>query len=89
MVTLLKNEYKWEILEPKFIQIYKDSLTQDEVDGMIAFYKTPSGQTVIKKMPVIMQQSMMASQSMTQALIPKMQEIQQEFIAEIKAAEQK
>ena len=24
MVTLLKNEYKWEILEPQFIQIYKD-----------------------------------------------------------------
>lgn len=87
MVALLKNEYKWEILKPKFIQIYKDSLTQDEVNGMIEFYKTPSGQAVIKKMPVVMQQSMMVSQSMIHSLMPRIQQIQQEFIAEMKAAE--
>lgn len=87
MVALLKSEYDWEVLEPKFLQIYKTSFTQEEVDGMIAFYKTPAGQAVIKKMPVVMQQSMVVSQSMIQALLPKMQKIQQAFIAEMKVAE--
>ncbi len=56
---------------------------------MIAFYKTPSGQAVIKKMPVVVQQSVMMSQSMIQTLMPKMQQIQKEFISEVRAAEQK
>ena len=59
------------------------------LNGMIAFYKTPSGQAVIKKMPVVVQQSVMMSQSMIQTLMPKMQQIQKEFISEVRAAEQK
>jgi hypothetical protein len=89
MVSLLKKEYGWELLEPKFMQIYRDSFTQEEVDGMIVFYQSPSGQAVIKKMPVVMQQAITMSQSMIQALAPKMQKIQQEFTAEMKAAEHK
>ncbi len=89
MAALVKTEYRWEIMEPQFRKIYKESFTQDEVNGMIAFYKTPAGQAVIKKMPVVMQKSMMASQSMLQALLPKMQRIQQEFVDELKATEKK
>ena len=89
MAALVKTEYRWEILEPQYRKIYKESFTQDEVNGMIAFYKTPAGQAVIKKMPVVMQKSMMTSQSMLQALIPKMQRVQQEFIDDLKAAEKK
>src|SRR5258706_5957012 len=36
--ALTREEMSWEKLEPVYLRIYRDSLTQDEVDGMIAFY---------------------------------------------------
>lgn len=53
---------------------------------MITFYRTSSGQAVIEKMPLVMQNTMAAVQSIIQDLLPQMQEIQQEFLAELKDA---
>lgn len=89
MSALFKKEYTWEKLEPKFREIYKGSFTQEEVDGMITFYQSPAGEAVIKKMPVVMQHTMEFMQSEVQTLMPQMQKIQQEFTAELKAAEKK
>ncbi len=85
--ALMQNEYSWDILEPEFTKIYKNVLTQSEVNDMIAFYKTPSGQAVVKKMPLIMQQSIVLSQSMIQKLTPKITKIFEEFFIEIKGKE--
>lgn len=82
---LMQEEMNWEKLEPIYLSIYTKSFTQEEVDGMLKFYKSPAGQAVIKKMPVVMQLSM---QAMQQTLIPvmqKMQTIVQETVAEIEA----
>ena len=89
MSSLFRTEYTWEKFEPTLRKIYKNSFTQEEVNGMISFYKTPSGQALIKKMPAVMQNTMVYMQSSIQALTPRMEKIQQEFIAEINAAEPK
>jgi hypothetical protein len=87
MSSMLRTEYAWEKIKPNFMRIYRDSFTQEEVNGMIAFYKTPSGKAVINKMPVVMQKTMVYTQTMVQGLMPKMQKIQHEFIEELKAAQ--
>ncbi len=89
MTALLKAEYTWEKVKPHFMKIYRDSFTQDEVNGMIAFYKTPAGKAVVNKMPVVMEKTMVYTQSIMQGVMPQMQKIQQDFIAEMKAARQK
>src|SRR5262249_15219004 len=50
MKVATKEMLDWDKLEPVYVRIYQRSLTQQDVDGMIAFYKTPSGQAVINKM---------------------------------------
>lgn len=59
---ITKETLEWENLEPVFISIYTDTYTQEEVDGMIAFYKTPVGQSYIKKMPVLTEKTMTTMQ---------------------------
>lgn len=45
-------------LMEQIIPIYAESFTDDDIQQMLAFYKTPIGRKMIEKMPIIMQQSM-------------------------------
>ncbi len=87
VVDIMRAELTWEKLEPMYLRIYRESLSQEEVDGMLAFYKTPAGQATIKKIPVIMQKSMAEMPAKMNSMMQKMQALTQEFAAEMQAAE--
>lgn len=86
MINLVTGELAWEKLEPMYLRLYKESFTEEEVAGMLSFYKTPAGQAVINKMPLLMHKTMLEIQKTTSDLTPQMQKIQQDFFAEISAA---
>jgi len=83
---LLDEALNWKELEVSITDIYKRSFTQREVDGMLAFYKTEAGQAVISKMPVIAQNTMQAMQGRLAVLLPKIQKLQEEMLAKLKAS---
>jgi hypothetical protein len=89
MVGVFKDEMKWETLEPMMVDIYQKSFSQQEVDGMIKFYKSKAGHAVIVKMPVVMQNTMQIVQQKMGSLMPKIIQLQQDAIAQVKAAEDK
>lgn len=89
MIALFREDMKWETLEPMFIDIYKQSFSQKEVDGMLDFYKSEPGQAVIAKMPLVMQNTMQAMQGRMAVMLPKLQRLQQDAIAELKASRAK
>lgn len=51
MVQILREEMAWEKVQPIYRQIYKETFTQEEIDGMLAFYRSPAGQALLKKTP--------------------------------------
>jgi hypothetical protein len=73
MAQVMREEMGWDVLRPGMVQIYRETLSQDEVDGLIAFHKTPAGQAMINKMPLIMQRSMALTQSRMATFGPRMQ----------------
>jgi uncharacterized protein len=81
---LIKQQMSWPQLEPMMIDIYRKSFSQKEVDDLLVFYRSPSGQAVIQKMPVVMQQSMAASQAKMQAIVPQMRQIDADMVKELK-----
>lgn len=89
MMAILKEILDWGKLEPMHVRVYQKSFTQQEVDGMIAFYQTPAGHAVITKMPLVMQNTMNEMQEMMGPVIQKMQKMQQDVIAELKAEDGK
>jgi hypothetical protein len=89
MVALLKETMSWDTLEPMFIELYQKSFTQHEVDGMLTFYKSEPGKAVIAKMPLVMQHTMVLMQNRMQVLMPKVQELQRQTVAELTAAAKK
>ncbi|MDR2506703.1 MAG: DUF2059 domain-containing protein [Candidatus Accumulibacter sp.] len=86
MVEIMQGEFAWEKLEPMCLRLYKESFSEEEVAGMLAFYKTPAGQALIHKMPVLMQKTMLEVQKMFSDVSPKMQKIQEQFAAEMASA---
>jgi hypothetical protein len=89
MMAAMKEVLDWNKLEPMYVRIYQKSFTQGEVDGMIAFYKTPTGQALLTKMPVVMQNTMNEVQQMMQPMMQRLQRMQQEVVAEIQAEKKK
>lgn len=83
MLAVMKEELAWERLEPVYVEVYRQHFTQEEIDGMIAFYRTPVGQAVIRKLPAVMQQSMTAVQSRIGPMLKKAEGIQQEAMREV------
>lgn len=60
------------------VPIYMEHFTDEEIDAMLVFYKSEAGQSVIRKLPIVTQESILAGQQWGQ-------EIGFEIIEELKA----
>ncbi|MBL6749935.1 MAG: DUF2059 domain-containing protein [Nevskia sp.] len=89
MIAIFKEDMKWEVLEPIFIDIYQKSFSQQEIDGMLAFYKSDTGKAVIAKMPLVMQNSMQAMKGRMEVMAPKLRQLEQDTILQLKAIQKK
>ena len=86
IMALVKEQLKWADLEPIMIEVYRDTFTQHEIDGMLKFYRSDAGQAVIDKLPTVTQESMARIQGRVNALTPKIVQLEQDTAAQIKAA---
>jgi uncharacterized protein len=84
MAAVIAETLSWDSLEPIYVRTYRASLTQDELDGMIAFYASAPGQAYIHKIPVIMQNVMGEMQGMLKPMQEKLAEIQKQTVQELK-----
>ncbi len=86
---MMKEELDWDKLEPLYLSIYQKTFTQEEVNGLLAFYKSPAGVALVKKMPLVMQYTMAAMQERMGPLMQKTQKLVAEAVAEIEAEKSK
>ena len=82
---VMREEMGWSTTKPRMIELYREVFTQEEVDGQIAFYRSPAGQAVIAKMPLLMQKSMEMSERQMRALMPRLQAAMTQALADAKA----
>jgi len=82
--ALMREEMAWEKLKPLYVQVYAESFDQEEIDALLVFYRSPAGQALIGKMPVVMQKSMALVQGQMQSFLPRMQKAIDEAMAEAK-----
>ena len=86
-VAVMREEFNWAKMKPMYVQLYRDTFEQEEIDGLVAFYRSPTGQAFVNKMPLVMQKAMAMAQSQMQTLIPKMKTAIESAIAEAKVSE--
>ena len=62
-------------------QVYARNFTTAELNDLMAFYKTPTGQKLLQSMPVITQQSLAAGQQFAQTIVT---DLQKQIVDEMK-----
>jgi hypothetical protein len=89
MMSIFKEALDWNKLEAMYVRVYQKSFTQSEVDSLIAMYKTPGGQTLLNKMPIVLQNTMAEMQQIMRPMVERIQRMQQEVLTEIQAEKSK
>jgi hypothetical protein len=59
MVGWLKKYMTWDAMAPQLTRIYAEAFTEAELKEMSAFYKTPTGQKALSKLPELGQKGAM------------------------------
>jgi hypothetical protein len=84
-LKLVGDAMSWDSMKGEFVNLYVQTFSEEEIDGMVAFYKTPAGQAVLTKMPQLTNASMKLAQQRIQALQPQLQVLQDQLMAKMEA----
>ncbi|MEW6991157.1 DUF2059 domain-containing protein [Colwelliaceae bacterium 6441] len=88
-LSKIMAEYmNWSTFKEPMIDIYTTHFSEHEVQGLITFYQSEVGKTMTKKMPLIMQDSMLASQALMKDLMPKIQSLAMQMKSDIEQSRQ-
>jgi hypothetical protein len=89
MSTVATDMLNWDQLLPLYLRTFRASFTQDEIDGVIKFYKSPAGRAYVKKLPLVMQNVMKEMPEIMKPMQEKMAAIQKETSQELKDLKEK
>jgi hypothetical protein len=64
MNSIAEAEMTWEKLKPSILRYCADNFTNAQLDGIIAFYKSPAGKAMLEKGPALNQRTYDALQSL-------------------------
>jgi hypothetical protein len=79
VMKLLADRLNWDKAKPAYIKLYSETFTESEIDGIVGFYKSPPGQAMLSKMPVLMQKSMAVSQQLMGDVMPDIERMAEEM----------
>jgi uncharacterized protein len=78
LMDLMAQEFSWNKIKADYITLYAETFTEEEMKGIIAFYKSPAGLAFTKKQPELMKRSLELSQKIMMQIMPKIQSITHE-----------
>ena len=84
-MSMMKEILDWNKLEPMYVRIYQKSFNQQEIDSLIAMYKSPAGQMLLTKMPIVLENTMGEMQQLMQPVMQRIQRMQQDVVAQMQA----
>jgi uncharacterized protein len=85
--AIFREEMTWAKMEPVYVSVYQETFTQEEIDGLIAFYRTPTGVAYVDKLPIVLQKSLAATSAMMGPMMRRVQAVSQQAIDEAKTAQ--
>jgi hypothetical protein len=84
--ALVESRMGWKALEPDILDLYARNFTDEELDAMLAFYKSPAGVSMIAKTPTLSAQSSQIALARMTELMPELKQMALDFAKAAKAA---
>ena len=81
----VSEDIKWKKIEPDFVKLYDEEYTEKEIKAMLQFYKSPEGQSILKKTSVITEKSTPIVQKIITVITPEIQKMAKRMQKEVSA----
>ena len=79
---VVSDALAWEKLKPAYVKLFADAYSEAEIDDIVAFYKSSTGQSMVAKSPLIMTKaSEIVQRRMTEAQ-PELQKLIHDFMSQ-------
>lgn len=90
MMDEMLKSFPWDEMLDAMVPVYQKHLTKGDVDALVAFYSTPTGQKLIKEMPEITAEAMQEMMPLMRKSMDQMtQRMQEEIAAMVRGSESK
>ena len=83
---IIDAQLGWEVMQAGFTDIYAKNFTEDQLDGIIAFYKSPAGTALLQTMPTVNDQMSQFGNSRMATLQPQLKPLFDDFQKSVAAA---
>jgi hypothetical protein len=80
----LREALSWERMGPLYRDVYRGTFEAEDIDGLIEFYASPTGQRFIERTPKLAEQLMVA---LDKVLTPMMQQLEADLEKEMRSLE--
>ena len=87
VAAVIGDVFAWEKLKPAYVKLYAEEFSDQELDGIIAFYKSPSGQAMVAKTPSLMTKATTVVQARMAEAQPQLQKLMRDFAEQSKPAQ--
>jgi uncharacterized protein len=81
--NIVNGQIAWSKIEPEFVKLYNDAYTEPELDGILAFYKSPAGQAMLTKMPQLTAKSIELSRTRLVQIEPQLRQLLQDLAKDV------
>ena len=71
----LEPQIGWSVIKPDYVNQFVQTFPEDQLDTMLAFYKSPAGQALMTKMPTIEQSVGTVVQGKVKAIQPQVKQL--------------
>ena len=77
------KSFPWDEMLDSMVPVYQKHFTKGDVNALIAFYSTPTGQKLLRDMPAIMQEAMESMMPLLQKQMEAMNARMQQEVAQM------
>jgi hypothetical protein len=89
MIDDMLRDLPFDQITQAEVPVYQKHFTKGDIDGLVAFYNSPTGQKMVREMPAMMAESMQAMMPIMQQHIGKVTQRVQAEVAEMMKNNQK
>lgn len=89
MLAWISETLTWDKLKNITVDLYLDIFSEEEINELITFYRSPLGRKMLNRMPEVIQKTMQKTQAIVQQSMPEFQRRIQKVIADLKKYERR
>ena len=82
-MKVVDDSVGWTALEPDYVKLYAATYSEEEIDGILAFYKSPVGQKMLDKTPELSAGGMNIVRSRMGDFQPKIEALHEEYLKQL------